>query len=241
MTGEIKVSIEDAHAIITISRPDKMNSVTKDMLVDFNEQVSQITNNPKIRAIIFTGEGDRAFSAGFDLETVTGLQGDEVTEFFKLLERTIRLIRENRTCVTVASVNGFAIGFGAMVSIACDFRIFSENAFFRLPEVDLGIFPGAGAASNLLHIVGPSRAKDILMTGRKVSAKEALQLGLADMLGSQAELSKSTMEFIQELLSKDAKILVRTKTLIDGMTGKDIADADELETAYLDEWLRERE
>ena len=241
MTGEIKVSIEDAHAIITISRPDKMNSVTKDMLVDFNEQVSQVINNPKIRAIIFTGEGDRAFSAGFDLETVAGLQGDEVTEFFKLLERTIRLIRENRTCVTVASVNGFAIGFGAMVSIACDFRIFSENAVFRLPEVDLGIFPGAGAASNLLHIVGPSRAKDILMTSRKVSSKEALQLGLADMLVSQAELSKSTMEFIQELLSKDAKILVRTKTLIDGMTGKDIADADELETAYLDEWLRERE
>ncbi len=241
LTGEIKVSIEDAHAIITISRPEKMNSVTKDMLVDFNEQVSQIINNPKIRAIIFTGEGDRAFSAGFDLETVTGLQGDEVTEFFKLLERTIRLIRENRTCVTIASVNGFAIGFGAMVSIACDFRIFSENAVFRLPEVDLGIFLGAGAASNLLHIVGPSRAKDILMTGRKVSAKEALQLGLADMLVSQAELSKSTMEFIQELLSKDAKILVRTKTLIDGMTGKDIADADELETAYLDEWLREHE
>ena len=131
--------------------------------------------------------------------------------------------------------------FGAMVSLACDFRIFSENAVFRLPEVDLGIFPGAVAASNLLHLVGPSRAKDILMTGRKVSAKEALQLGLADMLVSQAELSKSTMEFIQELLSKNATILVRTKTLIDGMTGKDIADADELETAYLNEWLRERE
>ena len=218
-----------------------MNSVTKDMLVDFNEQVSQIANNPNIRAIIFTGAGDRAFSTGFDLETVTSLEGDEVTEFFKLLERTIRLIRENRTCVTVASVNGHAIGFGAMVSLACDFRIFSENAVFRLPEVDLGIFPGAGAASNLLHLVGPSRAKDILMTGRKVSAKEALQLGLADMLVSQAELSKSTMEFIQELLSKNATILVRTKTLIDGMTGKDIADADELETAYLNEWLRERE
>jgi enoyl-CoA hydratase/carnithine racemase len=240
LTGEIKVSIEDSHAIITIARPDKMNSVTKDMLVEFNEQVSQITNNPNIRAIIFNGEGDRAFSAGFDLETVAGLEGDEVNDFFKLLERTMRLIRENRTCVTVASVNGYAIGFGAMVCIVCDFRIFSETAVFRLPEVDLGIFPGAGAASNLLHLVGPSRAKDILMTGRKVSAKEALQIGLADMLVSQEELSKSTMDFIEGLLSKDAKILVRTKTLIDGMTGKDIADADELETAYLDEWLREK-
>ncbi len=218
-----------------------MNSVTKDMLVDFNDQVSQIVNNPNIRAIIFNGEGDRAFSAGFDLETVTGLEGDEITEFFKLLERTIRLIRENRTCVTVASVNGYAIGFGAMVCLACDFRIFSETAVFRLPEVDLGIFPGAGAASNLLHLVGPSRAKDILLTGRKVSAREALQIGLADLLVSQEELSKTTIEYIEGLLSKDAKILVRTKTLIDGMTGKDVSEADELETAYLDEWLRERE
>lgn len=241
MTGEIKVTIEDAHATILISRPDKMNSVTKDMLVDFNEQVSQIANNPNIRAIIIKGDGDHAFSAGFDLEMVSSLEGVEVTEFFKLLERTIRLIHENRTCVTVASVNGYAIGFGAMVSIACDFRIFSDTAVFRLPEVTLGIFPGAGAASNLLHLVGPARAKDILMTGRKVSAKEALQIGLADMLVSQDELAKTTKEFVEGLLSRDPTILVRTKTLIDGMTGKDVAEADELETAYLDEWLRERE
>jgi enoyl-CoA hydratase len=241
LTGEIKVSIQDAHATITISRPDKLNSVTKEMLVEFNEQVSQITNNPNIRAIVFTGEGDKAFSAGFDIEMVMGLGGKEATEFFKLLERTMRLIRENRTCVTIASVNGYAIGFGAMTILACDFRIFSDTAVFRLPEVSLGIFPGAGAASNLLHLVGPSRAKDIVMTSRKVSAKEALQIGLADMLVSQEELEKSTLEYVEALLSKDPTILIRSKTMIDSMTGKDISEADETETAYLDEWLRERE
>jgi enoyl-CoA hydratase len=241
LTGEIKVSIEDAYATITISRPDKLNSVTKDMLVDFNEQVSQIANNPNIRVIIFTGEGNRAFSAGFDIEMIMGLTGREATEFFKLLERTMRLIRENRTCVTIASVNGYAIGFGAMTALSCDFRIFSETAVFRLPEVELGVFPGAGAASSLLYLVGPSRAKDIIMTSRKVSAKEALEIGLADMLVKKDELSERTMEFVQALLGKDPTILVRTNTMIDGMTGKDVAEADELETAYLDEWLRERE
>lgn len=241
MSGEIKVSSEDSHAIITISRPEKLNSVTKEMLVDFNEQVSQIANNPNIRAIIFTGDGDRAFSAGFDLEMIMGLEQKEVTEFFKLLERTMRLIKENRNCVTIASVNGYAIGFGAMTLLACDFRIFSETAVFRLPEVELGVFPGAGAASNLLHLVGPSRAKEIIMTTRKVSAKEALEIGLADMLVKPEELSMRTLEFVKELLNKDPTILVRTKTMIDGMTGKDVAEADELETAYLDEWLRERE
>ena len=93
----------------------------------------------------------------------------------------------------------------------------------------------------MLHLVGPSRAKDILLTTRTVSAKEALQIGLADMLVNQDELMEKTMEFVEQILNKDATILVRTKTLVDGMTGKDIAEADELETAYLDEWLRERE
>ncbi|MHA2024280.1 MAG: enoyl-CoA hydratase/isomerase family protein [Candidatus Thorarchaeota archaeon] len=240
MTGEIKVSLHDSHAMVTISRPDKMNSVTKDMLVDFNEQVSHIANDPKIRAIIFTGEGNKAFSAGFDLETVGGLEGEEVTEFFKLLERTIRVIKENRTTLTVAAINGYAIGFGAMVVSACDFRIFADNGLFRLPEIDLAIFPGGGAASNLLHLVGPARAKDILLTGRKVTAEEAYRIGLADMLVKQDELMDKTMELVKELLTKDPTILIRTKTLIDGMTGMDVGEAAELETAYLDEWLRER-
>ncbi|TFG29783.1 enoyl-CoA hydratase/isomerase family protein [Candidatus Thorarchaeota archaeon] len=239
MSGEIIVSIEDSYAIVKISRPDKLNAVTKEMLEAFHEQVSKIANVPSVRAVIFTGEGNRSFSAGFDLEMVKNLQGQESVDFFKLLERSIRQIRENRTCITIASVNGYAIGFGAMVACACDFRIFSESAVFRLPEIDLSIFPGAGAASNLLHLVGPARTKDIVMTARKVSAKEAMQIGLADMLVSEEMLMEKTLEFVQELLKKDPIILIRTKTLIDGMTGKESSEADELESFYLDEWLRE--
>jgi len=240
VNGEIIATIEDSYAIMKISRPEKLNSVTKDMLESFSEKVSSISNNPSIRAIIFTGEGEKSFSAGFDMEMVTSLEGQEVKDFFKLLERTMRTIRQNRSCVTVAAVNGYAIGFGAMISLACDFRIFSENAVFRLPEVDLSIFPGAGAASNLYHLVGPSRSKDILLTGRKVSAEEAMSIGLADRLVKQEDIMSTTLEFVKELLKKNPKILVRTKTLVDAMTGKGIDGADELETAYLDEWLRER-
>ncbi len=239
MTGEIIVTIEDSYAIVKISRPEKMNSVTKAMLESFNESVSRIANEPNIRALIFTGEGAKAFSAGFDLDTIQGLEGQAATDFFKLLERTMRLIRENRTCITVAAVNGYAIGFGAMVALACDFRIFSDSAVFRLPEVELSVFPGAGASSNLLQLVGPARAKDILLTTRKVSAKEAMQIGLADMLVNHDDIMEKSIEFIQELLKKDPKILIRTKTLIDGMTGKELSEAEELETVYLDEWLRE--
>lgn len=239
LTGEIIVTIEDSYAIIKISRSEKMNSVTKEMLESFNESVSRIANEPNIRALIFTGEGTKAFSAGFDLNTIQNLNGQAAIDFFKLLERTMHLIRENRTCITVAAVNGYAIGFGAMVALACDFRIFSDNAVFRLPEVELSVFPGAGASSNLLQLVGPARAKDILLTSRKVSAKEAMQIGLADMLVNHEDIMEKSIEFIQELLKKDPKILIRTKTLIDGMTGKELSEAEELETVYLDEWLRE--
>lgn len=239
MTGEIIVTIEDSYAIVKISRPSKLNSVTKAMLESFDESVSRIANEPNIRAIIFTGEGEKAFSAGFDLEMVSGLEGQEAKEFFKLLERTMRQIRENRTCITVAAVNGYAIGFGAMLALACDFRFFSETAVFRLPEVELSVFPGAGASSNLLQLVGPARAKDIILTSRKVSAKEALQIGLADMMINQNDIMERTVEYVKELLKKDPTILIRTKTLIDGMTGKELSEAEELETVYLDEWLRE--
>ncbi len=239
MAGEILVNTQDSYAIVTIARPEKMNSVTKAMMDSFYDSVSRITNEPRIRAIIFTGEGVRAFSAGFDMDTIQGLKGQAKRDFFKLLERTMRQIHENRTCITVAAVNGYAIGFGAMLALACDFRIFSSNAIFRLPEVELSVFPGAGAASYLLQLVGPSRAKDILLTTRKVSAKEAMQIGLADMVVNQNEIMESSIGFVQELLKKDPKILIRTKTLIDGMTGKELSEAEELETVYLDEWLRE--
>ena len=240
MSGEIRVESHDSYAIVTISREEKLNSVTRDMLYSFKEVVSQIANEPNIRVIVFTGEGDRSFSAGFDLNTVKGLVGEEAKDFFKTLEKVIRDIRQNRTCITIAAVNGYAIGFGAMVSLACDFRIYAENAVFALPEIDLSIFPGAGAASNLIHLVGPARTKDILLTARKVSAEEALRIGLADMVVPQNTIMEKTMELVTTLLSKDPRILVRTKTLVDGMTGKDLQEADELEIAYLDEWLRER-
>jgi enoyl-CoA hydratase/carnithine racemase len=239
LTGDIIVTEHDSYAIVKISRPEKMNSVTKAMLESFDENVSKIANEPSIRAIIFTGEGHTAFSAGFDLKTIQGLKGQEATDFFKLLERTIRGIRENRTCITIAAINGYAIGFGAMVALACDFRIFSDEAVFRLPEVELSVFPGAGACSNLLQLVGPARTKDILLTARKVSAKEAMQIGLADMIINKDEIMEKSVEFVQELLKKNPKILIRTKTLIDGMTGKELSEAEELETVYLDEWLRE--
>ncbi len=239
MDGEIRVNIEDAIATVTISRPQKLNSVTYEMLVFFEDRVARLLNDKDVFAVVFTGEGDRAFSAGFDLEMVRSLRGQRHYDFFKILEQVIRTVRLARNTITVAAVNGYAIGFGAMLASACDFRFFSTNASFRLPELDVGVFPGAGAASNLLALVGPSRTKDILLTGRTILAEEALRIGIADRVVPLAELMSSVREFLSSLYRKNHRLIMSTKTLIDGMTGERLLDAAEMESAYLEEWLRE--
>ncbi|MFQ5832811.1 MAG: enoyl-CoA hydratase/isomerase family protein [Candidatus Thorarchaeota archaeon] len=239
MEGEIIVTRTDPIATVTISRPKKLNSVTYEMLISFDEQVGLLTNDPEIAGIIFTGVGEKAFTAGFDLEMMMGLKGQGKSDFFKLLERSMKKVKEASACVTLAAINGYAIGFGAMVAVACDFRFFSSNASFRFPEVELGVFPGAGASSNLLHLVGPSRAKDILLSTRTVPAQEALEIGLADRIYEHKELLDKAMDYLKSLTEKDRKILLRTKTLVDGMTGKTVFGAAEMETAFSDEWLLE--
>lgn len=238
MNGEIKVEHNDSLVTITISRPDKLNSVTREMLDSFNDKVSKFTNEPSIAAIIFTGEGEKAFSAGFDLDMITSLEGEEHHNFFKKLESIIRIIRQARNCITIAAINGYAIGFGAMVAGACDFRFFAENGAYRLPEIDVGVFPGGGASSNLVHIVGPTHAKDILLSGRLVRADECLRIGLANRVVPQEDLMKTVKEYAHELVKKDRLILLRTKSLVDAMTGRTVGGADETESTYLDEWLR---
>ncbi|UCE11179.1 MAG: enoyl-CoA hydratase/isomerase family protein [Candidatus Thorarchaeota archaeon] len=239
MEGEILVDAQDSIAVLTFSRPDKLNAVTRPMLDSFSEKVSLLINDPDIIGLIITGEGDKAFTAGFDLDMMNSLEGDEPTEFFKHLEKIMYVLSGSRNCVTLAAVNGYAVGFGAMVASACDFRFFSENGVFRLIEIDLGIFPGSGAASNLIRLVGPSRAKELLMTARSVTAHEASKIGLADRVYPQGELMERSLEFMKELAQKDRKLLTRVKNLVDAMTGQDMESATDLEAVYTDEWLRE--
>ncbi|MHA1771041.1 MAG: enoyl-CoA hydratase/isomerase family protein [Candidatus Thorarchaeota archaeon] len=241
MTGEILSDQKDGIAIVTINRPEKLNAVTYDMLRAFEEKTSRLLNDPEAFIVIFTGAGDRAFSAGFDIDTVKGLKKNEYREFFKLLEKTVATIRDARNCITIAAINGYAMGFGAIIAAACDFRFVADNAAFKLPEIDLSIFPGMGAASGLVRLVPVSVAKEIILTGRTIPAGEAKELGIADKIFTQAELMKETMAFADVLAKKDRKILIRTKNLLDAMAGRELAEAAEVESMFTDEWIREVE
>ncbi|MGY5854190.1 MAG: enoyl-CoA hydratase/isomerase family protein [Candidatus Thorarchaeota archaeon] len=239
--GKINVDRKGPVATVTFSRPEKLNSVTWDMLKSFSQKTEDLINDSEIRAIIFTGKGEKSFSAGFDLDTVLGLSGSERTEFFTDLENIMKVMRHADSCIMLSACNGYAIGFGAMVAVASDLRFFSKNAVFRLPEVALNIYPGAGASSNLLHIVGPSRAKDLLLTTRKVTAEEAYRLGLADRLLPLDELMTYSYDYIDELMKMDQGMIDTTKATISNMVGLDIKDAAKVEFTYFEKWLKDLE
>ncbi len=241
MSGKIIVEIADSIATVRFYRPDKLNSVTRDMLYSFTEETTKLIQDSNIKAIVFTGEGERAFSAGFDLDTVKSLEGEGRKEFFTTLQTIMDRMREAESCITLAACNGYAIGFGAMVSIACDFRFFAENVVFRLPEVDLDIFPGAGASSNLVHLVGRSKAKEILLSGKKVSAEEALRIGLADRVLPLEYLLPVSYEFIKDICQKDWKIVQNTKSVVEKIVGIDIKQAAEVESQFYRDWLNGNE
>ncbi len=241
MNGQIIVEIDKPLATVTISRPDKLNSVTWEMLRAFDKEIQQLLENPNILGIVFTGEGDKAFTAGFDLNTIKGLRGVDHYNFFKLLDTSIARLRENASCITLASCNGYTIGFGAILALACDFRFFSDNALFRLPEIDLDVFPGAGAASGLVHLVGPAKAKDILITGRKVQAKEAYSLGIADRIVKQDQLFQESKVYLREITTKNRSILLNTKKAIDEMVEGGVNQDSKIETDYFDRWLQDRQ
>ena len=241
MSDELIIDQQNGIAIVTLNRPERLNAVTYDMLKEISERVPPLLNDPEVFIVIFTGAGEKAFCAGFDLDTVKSLKKSEYRDFFKLLERFIVILRNARNCVTIAAINGYAVGFGAILATACDFRFFSDNAAFKLPEIDLSIFPGMGAAVGLMQLVSPSKTKEILMTGRMIPADEAKSIGIADKIFAQSELMSETMKFADDLAKKDRKLLIRTKNLVDMMVGRELTDAIDVEGMFTEEWLQEVE
>ncbi len=237
-SGRILVDRTGHITTVTVSRPTKLNSVTQEMLESFDRTVTELLGDPDVRVVVFTGDGDRAFSAGFDLTTVQSLQGDARYRFFKLLESSMARLSSSDSCITIAAVNGYAIGFGAILAISCDLRFFSEDAVFRLPEVELDILPAAGAASPLVDLVGVSRAKDILLSGRALSAQEAYGLGLANRVVPRDMLMDEVREYAAALLSRDWWVVLHTKRMLDDLAGRTPQEATRAEGEYLERWLQ---
>lgn len=199
--------IENGIFIITINRPDKLNALNKDVIEDLSKAVDEISRNTEIRSAILTGAGAKAFVAGADITEFLQLDaagGKSLAQkgqhdVFDKIERSRKPI--------IAAVNGFALGGGCELAMACHFRIASDNAKFGQPEVNLGLIPGYGGTQRLTYLIGKGRAMELLMTANMIDAGTALQYGLVNHVVPSEELLNKAKS-IAELINSKAPLAI---------------------------------
>ena len=194
-------SLENEIFIITINRPDKLNALNKDVFTDLDAAVDEVYNNPEIKTAIITGTGPKAFVAGADITEFGGLNKEEAMVLAKRGQDVFFKI-ENSKKPIVAAVNGFALGGGCELAMACHFRLCSENAKFGQPEVNLGLIPGYGGTQRLVQHIGKGKAMELLMSAHMIDANEAKQLGLVNYVTTAETLLEHTKKILGIINSK---------------------------------------
>jgi enoyl-CoA hydratase len=180
-------SDDEGIATLTVSRPDKLNALNAATIAELGAAVEEIAADPGVRGVLVTGEGQKAFVAGADIAELSRMGPVDGVEVSRAGQRVFRRLEMLRKPV-VAAVNGFALGGGCELALACHLRVASENARFGLPEVKLGIIPGYGGTLRLTRIVGKGRALELMLTGEMIDAAEAYRIGLANRVVPQEAL-----------------------------------------------------
>jgi enoyl-CoA hydratase len=209
----IAATREDAVAVLTIDRPEAMNALDVDTLGDLRDRLVELRDDDGVGAIVITGAGDRAFAAGADIKYMSGLSVDEAKEWAGLGHEVGQLL-ETGPKAAIAAVNGFALGGGCELALACDIRYAATTAKLGQPEVNLGIFPGWGGTQRLARVCGLGVAKELILTGRVVDAEEALRIHLVNGVFEPGELLEKTLEVAQLIASKGPLAVSAAKTAI---------------------------
>lgn len=187
MYQTLLTSLENSILTVTINRPDKLNALNKDVFTDLDHVVTEIETNVEIKSAIITGAGPKAFVAGADITEFGGLNKEQSMAMAKRGQDIFFKI-ENCGKPIVAAVNGFALGGGCELAMACHFRIASDNAKFGQPEVNLGLIPGYGGTQRLVQLIGKGRAIELLISANMIDAATALQYGLVNYVTTPDEL-----------------------------------------------------
>jgi len=202
MTFEnILVATEGHLATLTINRPSKLNALNKATIQELHDALAQLDAEATIKAIILTGSGEKAFVAGADISEFAHFSIEEGAQLAGLGQEILFDFVENMKTPVIAAVNGFALGGGLELAMACHFRIASDNAKMGLPEVTLGVIPGYGGTQRLPQLVGKGRAMEMIMTAGMIDAETAKSYGLVNHVVPQAEL----LEFTKDIASKITK------------------------------------
>lgn len=193
--------ISDNVATITINRPDKLNALNYDTLSELNLLIEKIEIDKSVDALIITGTGEKAFVAGADIKELSELNSESGTEFSEFGQSIFNKI-ENLNKPVIAAVNGFALGGGCELALACHIRLASDNARFGQPEVNLGAIPGYGGTQRLARLINKGRALEYILSGDMIHAEEAYRIGLVNRVYPSNELIPKANEMAQKISLK---------------------------------------
>ncbi len=218
----LKVKISNGVALITIARPAALNALNSEFFAAFNKILDNISKDDTIKVLVITGEG-KAFVAGADIAEMVDMNLKQAHQFSQLGQQTF-LRLEKMVIPVIAAVNGFALGGGCELALACDFRIASSAAKFGQPEVNLGLIPGYAGTQRLSRLAGVGNALYLVLTGEMITADEALHIGLVQKVVSPENLMEEVMKIARKMASNGSQAIIKTKEII--RKGREISLAD---------------
>jgi methylglutaconyl-CoA hydratase len=207
LNSPLLVDKHGAIALLTLNRPERMNALDTGMLEALRLAIATIAFDSSVRAVIITGSGEKAFCAGADLKERQGMEPVAVRRFLKTIRETMTEI-ENLPVPVIAAVNGLALGGGTELALACDIRLAADTATLGLTETTLAIIPGAGGTQRLPRLIGRGRAKELIFTGRRITAQEALEWGLVETLVRGERLLDQAFELAGRIVDNTGPIAV---------------------------------
>ncbi len=234
----LNYELKNSIAFVRFNRPAALNALNSETFADLNEVLDELEKVDQLTAIVLTGEG-KAFIAGADIAQMKNMTPEEAANFSLIGHDTFNRL-ENFPVPVIAAVNGFALGGGLELCMACDFRIASEKAKFSAPEVNLGLIPGFAGTQRLQQLVGPGMAKFLLFTANMVDANEALRIGLVQAVYPLDELENEVIKIANTITAKGPKAIrsakkVANEGLINGFTAGAQMEIDAFSKLFEDE------
>lgn len=224
----VELKKENRLGFVTINRPKVLNALNAEVLTELNQMITMLYNDREIDVVIFTGAGEKAFVAGADISEMKDKSPQESYIFARQGQVLFQRIQDLPQ-PTIAAINGFALGGGCELAMACDMRIATDKAKFGQPEVALGIIPGFGGTQRLPRLIGRAKAMEIILTGRTINASEALELGLVNKVVSTESLMAEAVSLAEAILSKGPYAIRQAKAAINKGLEVDINMGCELE------------
>lgn len=226
-------ALENGIAIITLNRPESANALSTALLYELSHLLYDLAYRRDVRVVIFTGAGEKVFCAGADLKERSGMNETEVRKTVALIREAINQIEQLPQPV-ICALNGSAFGGGLELALACDIRVAADTAQLGLTETSLGIIPGAGGTQRLPRLIGKGKAKELIFTAKRITAKEAEQIGLVEYVVPREQLMEKAMEIAEQIVVNAPIAVMQAKIAINRGLDVDLATGLRIEQMAYD-------